>query len=77
MFPSGRLTVDAVLPEGKGDAMKALPDLAGPEGIEPPTRGLGVPWRGRKRPQVDDVPRVVRDALFTLANRVCKPSKSD
>ncbi len=36
-----RQALDGTLPGGWGDETKPLIDLAGPEGIEPPTRGLG------------------------------------
>ncbi len=43
LFPGGRQAVDGPLAEGEDKGGKPLIDLAGPEGIEPPTRGLGVP----------------------------------
>ncbi len=43
LFPGGRQAVDKLALEGEGVGRKPLIDLAGPEGIEPPTRGLGVP----------------------------------
>ncbi len=43
LFPGSRQAVDGPLTEGEGKGRKPLIDLAGPEGIEPPTRGLGVP----------------------------------
>jgi len=41
VFPGGRQAVDGTHPGGKEHATRTLVDVAGPEGIEPPTRGLG------------------------------------
>ena len=43
LFADGRQAVDAVLPGVGLEGLKPVSILAGPEGIEPPTRGLGVP----------------------------------
>ncbi len=41
LFPGGKQAVDEPPPKEMPEERKPLIDLAGPEGIEPPTRGLG------------------------------------
>jgi hypothetical protein len=43
LFTGGSQAVDGVFPLAGLEGLKPASGLAGPEGIEPPTRGLGVP----------------------------------